>query len=163
MDLWNRVGGDAVSGVTNQPGLLPAPVAGDVFRVVLSEDEVSYRFTCYINGVLDGTITAPKNSQSFAKISIADSYAGVKLSGGSGASNIDDFTMVVPTGTPSLIEYISGDAQADTIGKELTEPLVARVTDENGNPISYAPVNFQVISGGGSLDPPTAPDAHIRI
>ncbi len=163
IDLWSVANGAPLAGISNIDGLLPAPVAGDVFRVVLSEDEVSFRFTCFINGVLDGTVTATKNSQSFAKISLAESFAGIKLSGGSGASNIDDFTMVVATGIPSLIEHVSGDGQVDTVGKTLSDPLVARITDEDGNPVSNAEVNFKVINGGGSLDQPLAPDERIRI
>jgi len=55
-----------------------------------------------------------------------------------------------------LLLYESGDAQSAKASKPLATPLVVRVTDGVGNPVSGATVNFNVSSGGGSVAPTVA-------
>jgi hypothetical protein len=55
----------------------------------------------------------------------------------------------------------SGDAQAGTPGQPVPRPLVVRATDEEGNPIAGLAVEFNVVRGGGSVQPSataTGPD-----
>jgi hypothetical protein len=45
---------------------------------------------------------------------------------------------------------VSGDRQSDTVGTELPEPVVVRVTDDEGRAVQNQLVNFRVVAGGGS-------------
>jgi 5-hydroxyisourate hydrolase-like protein (transthyretin family) len=46
---------------------------------------------------------------------------------------------------------VSGDAQYTRKGTTLEEPVVVRVTDDQGKPAHNVTVHFQVVEGGGSL------------
>jgi hypothetical protein len=52
---------------------------------------------------------------------------------------------------PVTIHLVSGDAQQAVVGTQLANPLVVRITDVTGLPIPGVAVNFQVVSGGGSV------------
>jgi alpha-tubulin suppressor-like RCC1 family protein len=45
----------------------------------------------------------------------------------------------------------AGDQQSAVVGTQLTNPLVIKVTDAQGNPVAGQTVNFVVTSGGGSV------------
>ena len=52
---------------------------------------------------------------------------------------------------PTTLSIISGDNQTGLTGEPLTNPSVAEVRDENGNPLEGVTVAFAVSAGGGSL------------
>ena len=54
-------------------------------------------------------------------------------------------------GPPAALHIISGDLQADTVGKELPEALVVRIVDSAGTPVPLQVINFRVVTGGGSV------------
>ena len=54
------------------------------------------------------------------------------------------------------LDKVSGDEQAGPAGAALAEPLVVRVQDQNGDPLSGATVTFAVTPGGGTLSATTA-------
>jgi hypothetical protein len=54
---------------------------------------------------------------------------------------------------PSAIAIVSGDAQADTAGRTLPNPLVVLVSDAYGNPVPSASVVPTVTAGGGLVSP----------
>jgi hypothetical protein len=56
-----------------------------------------------------------------------------------------------PAAGPLSLRVISGDNQTAPPGTELPNPLVARVEDARGHPVSGQVVNFRVVSGGGSV------------
>lgn len=49
------------------------------------------------------------------------------------------------------MEIVDGDEQEGRAGAELPEPLVVRVTDDDGNPVPNQHVNWRVTAGGGSV------------
>jgi lysophospholipase L1-like esterase len=51
----------------------------------------------------------------------------------------------------NLVE-VSGNAQKGQVGQILPAPLVVRVTDKDGNPVSGKAVRFDVTFGGGTID-----------
>jgi hypothetical protein len=54
--------------------------------------------------------------------------------------------------TPPLsMSVVSGNGQQGAGGTELPDPLVVRVEDARGRPVSGQIVNFRVVSGGGSV------------
>jgi hypothetical protein len=54
-------------------------------------------------------------------------------------------------GLPFALDRFSGDQQTGTMGQTLPGPLSARVLDQFGNAIPGVRVEWQVLSGGGSL------------
>jgi len=59
-----------------------------------------------------------------------------------------DLNQVTP---PLSMSVVSGDGQQAPPGTELPNPLVVRVEDARGRPVSGQIVNFRVVSGGGSV------------
>ena len=57
-------------------------------------------------------------------------------------------------GPAASFVIVSGDQQEDTVGQELPQPLVARITDASGRVVPGAVVSFVVTSGGGSVFSP---------
>lgn len=55
-----------------------------------------------------------------------------------------------------LMRLISGTPQTGTVGQQLPNPLVVEVIDEDDQPYDHFPVNFEVISGGGTIDGQTS-------
>jgi hypothetical protein len=55
------------------------------------------------------------------------------------------------TGPAARLDLLSGNHQEATVGQPLGDPLVVRVFDENGTPLSSQLLNFRVISGNGSV------------
>ncbi len=54
-------------------------------------------------------------------------------------------------GTGSKISVSSGGGQTALVGTTLPSPFVVLVTDSSGNPLTGAPVNWAIQTGGGSL------------
>ncbi|HYC33184.1 MAG TPA: Ig-like domain-containing protein [Gemmatimonadales bacterium] len=63
-----------------------------------------------------------------------------------------EFTATALAGSGSTLVLVSGDNQDGAVGAALAEPLVVRVVDPLGNPVSGQTVTWSV-SGGGSIDP----------
>ncbi|MGI9183089.1 MAG: Ig-like domain-containing protein, partial [Longimicrobiaceae bacterium] len=60
-------------------------------------------------------------------------------------------TIRVVTGAPAQRAIASGDGQVGLVSRSLGAPLVVRVTDSNGNPVSGVRVSWAVTSGAGSV------------
>ena len=69
----------------------------------------------------------------------------------------DDSTSPDTPGPPASFVIVAGDQQEDTVGQELPQPLVARITDALGRAVPGAVVSFVVTSGGGSVFSPAVP------
>lgn len=65
-----------------------------------------------------------------------------------------EFTATVLPGDANGIVMVSGDGQSGPVNSELPAPLVVRVTDQAGNPISGIQITWTV-GGGGSVSLPT--------
>lgn len=59
------------------------------------------------------------------------------------------FSASAQTLSPNQISSVRGNNQTGMVGSILGEPLVARVTDANGNAINGVDVEFEVLEGGG--------------
>jgi hypothetical protein len=62
-------------------------------------------------------------------------------------------TATALTGPPALVARISGDGQRGEANTALPLPLVARVTDSYGNPVSGVTVTFSPAATSGSVTP----------
>jgi hypothetical protein len=54
-------------------------------------------------------------------------------------------------GVPARLDVVAGDLQSATVGTELPQPLVVKVTDAKGKPVSGLVVNFVVTAGNGHV------------
>lgn len=63
---------------------------------------------------------------------------------------------VTPQPTPTAIEKIAGDDQVGRVSQELPDPLVVRVLDDSGTPVSGVVVVWTA-QGGGSVSPESVP------
>lgn len=61
------------------------------------------------------------------------------------------FTVTGTAGAPASLVKMSGDGQQGTVGQALSQPIVVRLTDQFVNPIVGATIEWQVVSGGGSV------------
>jgi acetyl esterase/lipase len=59
-------------------------------------------------------------------------------------------------GPPAELELVGGNGQTGTVGLALGEAIVARVTDDDGQPVAGVVVTFTAPPGGGSFAPATA-------
>lgn len=57
---------------------------------------------------------------------------------------------------PAILRVVSGNRQTATGGSLLPEPIVVQVLDSSERPVGDVVVQWQVISGGGSLAQPTS-------
>lgn len=67
--------------------------------------------------------------------------------------------LVLPgDGEPAAIEIVRGDEQSGRVGVGLAQPVVARVTDSQGRPVSGVPVAFAFVGdpSGATVAPDTA-------
>ncbi len=62
----------------------------------------------------------------------------------------DDGTSPPPE-APVFVEKVRGDNQVGETGRELPEPIVVRVYDDEGIGLEGTPVSFEVTGGGGSV------------
>lgn len=60
-------------------------------------------------------------------------------------------TAVVDPASPRQLAAVDGALQVTAVGAQAPRPLVARLTDDRGNPIADQAVIFEVLSGGGHL------------
>ena len=58
--------------------------------------------------------------------------------------------------TPTALERVGGDAQTGSPGTPLTQPLVGRVLDAGGGPVSGVEVSFSPAEGSGGVTPAAA-------
>ncbi len=63
------------------------------------------------------------------------------------------FTATATASAPAAIVVASGDAQTADPGTALPRPLVVRLTDQHGNGVAGAVVDFTPLTGGGTADP----------
>lgn len=66
---------------------------------------------------------------------------------GSAAIVVLDHSRLVP----ASIDLVSGNNQIDTVGQELTNPIVVQLLDSLGRAVSATIVNFVVVEGEGSV------------
>ncbi|HTT69256.1 MAG TPA: leishmanolysin-related zinc metalloendopeptidase [Gemmatimonadales bacterium] len=86
-------------------------------------------------------------------VATAVAVGAVQITATSGAANKTAAVTVLQVA--AQISKVSGDAQTNTVGKALTQPLLVKVVDSTGTPIAGATVTFAVTTGAGSLGTPT--------
>ncbi len=62
-----------------------------------------------------------------------------------------EYIATAKTGTPSVLNYVSGDDQTGVAGYPLDQPLIVSVTDNDGDPIADYTVTFHIDFGDGNF------------
>ena len=86
----------------------------------------------------------------------AAKQGSTKITATSGTLSAQLNVAVIP-GQPASIAIVSGNGQTGAHGSTLPDPLCTAVLDAAGNFIIGVTVTYTVASGGGTLEPPTAP------
>jgi len=68
-----------------------------------------------------------------------------------------DFDEFATPGPAASLQIVSGNNQTAVAGSTLPNPLVVKVADQYGNPVSGVSVSFTVTAGGGSLSATMVP------
>ncbi|MBN2088998.1 T9SS type A sorting domain-containing protein [candidate division KSB1 bacterium] len=159
INLWKIENG----ALTDQIGAFNAisatpPQPSDEVKVIIRKDESGHHFDFYVNNNFEGTASDP--AKQFG--ATGDTYAGVVLH--SNLNNaVESFTVVNTVGAPSDLVYVSGNNQEWAVGKQLPEPIVVKVTDADGMPVSGHKIDFAITAGGGTFDKAVATDGYIRM
>ncbi len=134
-------------------------VDGDATRLALRYSTAPITAANFASAKLVPNLPAPKSSgvkQKFEVIrlgSYTTYYFALKIideaDNASPLSNIA--IMKTKAATPAKLLAVSGNGQIVSIGKTAPLPLVARLTDQYGNPNSVREVRFQITAGGGSF------------
>jgi alpha-tubulin suppressor-like RCC1 family protein len=107
---------------------------------------------------LGGTLTvnAVAGAATFAGISVSTSGSGYALSASAtGLTSATSATFITGGGVATTIAVASGAGQTGPASTALALPVVIQVTDAGANPVAGTTVNFAVLTGGGSVAPPS--------
>ncbi|HEY9229536.1 MAG TPA: Ig-like domain-containing protein [Gemmatimonadaceae bacterium] len=77
--------------------------------------------------------------------------ASLALLGACGDKDFPNVVAVTPLVATNITVDSASDGQTAVVGTALANPIVVRVTDQNGNALAGATVTFTVIAGGGSV------------
>ncbi len=109
-------------------------------------------------GTLSATqVTSNSNGEAntYLTLSLLETFYEIQAtannSGGTPLTNSPLTFYVKPGVPPSLIQYVSGNNQEGFSCDKLTAPLVVRVLGNDGNPFANFPIEFVVLTGGGTV------------
>lgn len=106
------------------------------------------------SGTLSGTkvVAATSGSANFTGLSINKAGSGYTLvASAAGLSSATSSSFNILAAAPSTLTIVSGNNQSAIVGNALTNPLVVKVQDSYGNPISGVTVDWSITSGSGSF------------
>jgi len=87
----------------------------------------------------------------FKNDNVAGRNSWVKASNNLLSGSPRRFSVTSTAGNPSQLAQVSGDGQSGFVGQQLNNPLVVKVSDPFGNPVSGYSVRFVVVSGGATI------------
>jgi hypothetical protein len=121
------------------------------------------RLTATVSGAQNTAVTWRTSAAGVATVSESGLVTGVApgeatITAISQADTLARATarITVTQAAGSGLTIVSGNAQTATVGIQLSNALVVRVTDAQGNTVSGATVNWAVATGGGSITPQTS-------
>ncbi len=147
------------SGTTNPPQPVPTTVTLSKTTVSLDAFGATDQLTATVKDQSGNTMsTAVSWSSSDAGVAtvtgglvtaVANGQAQVTATAGSANGS----ATVTVAQLPGQVTKVAGDAQTDTVTKQLGTDLIAQVNDRLGNAMSGVMVNFAVSAGGGTAAP----------
>lgn len=103
------------------------------------------------SGTLTSPATVPTNSSGIATASITANGTAGTFQVTAGAPGVGQTNFVLTNiGSPTAILAVSGSGQSAGVGQPFAAPLVAKVTDSAGDPISGVTVTFTINPMNGS-------------
>ncbi|MEO8336147.1 MAG: Ig-like domain-containing protein, partial [bacterium] len=118
---------------------LPVPGAAVTFRAVTAGGSVQ-----------QATAVADGNGRASTTLTLGLTTGLYAFEAGSGALTPVSVTATATPSAAAAIAIVSGDAQTDTVGRTLLQPLVVKVTDQFGGPTAAATVTWTRIAGNGT-------------
>lgn len=155
-----KVEGDGQNGTAGQPLAEPYVVEVQLADGTLVDNaSVAWRVDSGGGSVLEDTTRTDSTGRASNTAVLPDSVGATQtvLAEAVGANASVSFSSTA-TESPEAtqIEKVSGDEQRGTVEEPVANPLVVRALNASGTPIQGAVVSFEVVSGGGSVDPTTA-------
>jgi|GEM_PF-1278719 len=111
------------------------------------------------NGSVDPTTTTTGPDGKAATVWTLASSVGTQTATASSdglAGSPVSFTAMAAPGGPRRLILVSGNNQSAPPNQELSQPLVVRLEDDNGNGVSNRAVSWVIGSGGGSVSATTS-------
>jgi len=133
-----------------------APVGGFALPVNFTCGGLPFAATCSFspNPAVPGTATMTVGT----KLSTPGGTSTITITGTSGSLTRTATTGFTVSGraTAAALTIVSGDGQTGPAGSPLPNPLIVRVSNSSGQPISGQMVTYAVTAGGGTLTPTSA-------
>ena len=149
-----KVSGDAQSGTSGQPLAAPLVVRiADQYSNPVGGANVTFTRIAGTGAIGSSTVVTGADGLASTAYTLGTVAGGESIradvAGLTGVATT--FTITSNAGAPSDLAAPTGDSQRLTVGASPTAPLVALVTDNNGNPVPGVTVAWRINSGFGSL------------
>jgi hypothetical protein len=149
-----KVSGDAQSGTSGQPLAAPLVVRiADRYGNAVGGASVTFTRLAGTGAIGSATVVTGADglaSTAYTLGTVAGSESiRADVAGLTGVTTT--FSITSNAGAPSGLAAPTGDSQRLVVGASPTAPLVALVTDTNGNPVPGVTVSWRITSGFGSL------------
>ena len=146
------ISGSAQTGVAG--GALSQPLVVELQAAdggPVPSGSVAFRSVSAGGGVATTTATTDASGRASTVMTLGKTAGAYTFEASSGALAPATVTATATPAPASSLVVVSGDAQTDSIGRALGKPLVVKVTDEFGEGVAGAPVEWSVLAGGGTL------------
>ena len=148
LQLWTIIGGSPGQQISSLSSTQAPTDGGDGFKVITSTSASGHDFEYFVRGISAGKLTDQNKRQGNG----STLYSGAMIRGNR-LNNIDNFTLCSEPGNPTTFTKTGGDNQTGTINAPLANSLIVKISDQNGNPVPGIGVIFDVVQGGGSVQP----------
>jgi len=118
---------------------------------------VSFAVTGGAASLSSATATTGSNGKAQVNVTLGTAPGTVTISASvSGVSPAQTFTATATVGPAVAPAIVSGNSQTAAVGTALANPLVVKIADQYGNPLSDVGVSFSVTAGSGTLSASSA-------
>ncbi|HWK88495.1 MAG TPA: Ig-like domain-containing protein, partial [Longimicrobium sp.] len=148
-----KVSGDAQTATVGTQ--LPAPLKVAV-RLMDGRPVVGAAVTWSTgSGTIAGTSPTDAAGEATAAWTLGTTSGGQVATASSPGATAASFTATATAGPATALQKAAGDAQSGSPGTALANPVVVRAVDAHGNAVPGVGITWTVMSGGGSVTPPT--------
>lgn len=146
------VSGGAQTGQASTP--LPQPMVVEVQaadNLPVPGVSVSFRAITPGGGVATTSITADASGRASTIMTLGKTGGSYQYEASVATLTAVSVSETAIAAPPTTIAIVSGNAQSDSTGRILAQPLVVKVTDQFGGPVAAVAVNWQLMSGSGRV------------
>ena len=146
------ISGNGQTGVAGRPLALPLVVEVQATdNLPVPGASVTFRAVTAGGSVQQATVIADANGRASTTLTLGPISGAYAYEAGSGALTPVNVSATATPAPAAAIAIVSGDAQTDTVGKTLAQPLVVKVTDQFGVAVGGATVTWTRIAGNGEI------------